>query len=93
MPRLSILLPDGSEKPLFSRKTANISLASVGMNIVKLPFPLLPYQENMRCSSTRTAVYVIEDLGSTNGVKINGLTPMGPAACMKGTILFWERCI
>lgn len=93
MPRLSILLPDGSEKTIVLPKNGEY-FARIGRDEhceIAIPSPSVSGEHALL--QYKDGGYVIEDLGSTNGVKINGLTPMGPAALYEGDDIIWERCI
>lgn len=84
MPRLSILLPDGSEKTIVLPKNGEY-FARIGRDEhceIAIPSPSVSGEHALL--QYKDGGYVIEDLGSTNGVKINGLTPMGPAALYEG---------
>ena len=74
MPRLSIHLPDGSE-----------NFARIGRDEhceIVLPFQSVSGEHALL--QFKEGGYVLEDLGSTNGTKINGLTPMVAATLYDG---------
>lgn len=84
MPRLSILLPDGSEKTIVLPKNGEY-FARIGRDEhceIALPFQSVSGEHALL--QFKDGGYILEDLGSTNGIKINGLTPMGPSALYDG---------
>lgn len=84
MPRLSIQLPDGSEKTIVLPKNGEY-FARIGRDEhceIALPFQSVSGEHALL--QFKEGGYVLEDLGSTNGIKINGLTPMGPAGLYDG---------
>ena len=73
MPRLSILLPDGSEKTIVLPKNGEY-FARIGRDEhceIAIPSPSVSGEHALL--QYKDGGYVIEDLGSTNGVKINAL--------------------
>lgn len=84
MPRLSILLPDGSEKTIVLPKNGEY-FARIGRDEhCEISIPLQSVSGEHCLLQFKEKGYMIEDLGSTNGVKINGLTPQGPATLYDG---------
>lgn len=84
MPRLSIQLPDGSEKTVVLPKNGDY-FARIGRDEhCEIPIPLQSVSGEHALLQSRDNGFAIEDLGSTNGVKINGLTPSGPAMLYDG---------
>lgn len=84
MPRLSIQLPDGSEKTIVLPKNGEY-FARIGRDEhceIVLPFQSVSGEHALL--QFKEGGYVLEDLGSTNGIKINGLTPMGGASLYDG---------
>ena len=84
MPRLSINLPDGSEKTIVLPKNGEY-FARIGRDEhceIVLPFQSVSGEHALL--QFKEGGYVLEDLGSTNGTKINGLTPMGAATLYDG---------
>ncbi len=84
MPRLSIHLPDGSEKTIVLPKTGEY-FARIGRDEhceIVLPFQSVSGEHALL--QFKEGGYILEDLGSTNGTKINGLTPMGAATLYDG---------
>ena len=84
MPRLSIQLPDGSEKTIVLPKNGEY-FARIGRDEhceIVLPFQSVSGEHALL--QFKEGAYVLEDLGSTNGIKINGLTPMGAASPYDG---------
>ena len=84
MPRLSIHLPDGSEKTIVLQKNGEY-FARIGRDEhceIVLPFQSVSGEHALL--QFKEGGYVLEDLGSTNGTKINGLTPMGAATLYDG---------
>ena len=84
MPRLSIPLPDGSEKTIVLPKNGEY-FARIGRDEhceIVLPFQSVSGEHALL--QFKEGGYVLEDLGSTNGTKINGLTPMGAATLYDG---------
>ena len=84
MPRLSIQLPDGSEKTIVLPKNGEY-FARIGRDEhceIVLPFQSVSGEHALL--QFKEGAYVLEDLGSTNGIKINGLTPMGAASLYDG---------
>ena len=84
MPRLSIHLPDGSEKTKVRPKNGEY-FARIGRDEhceIVLPFQSVSGEHALL--QFKEGGYVLEDLGSTNGTKINGLTPMGAATLYDG---------
>ena len=84
MPRLSIHLPDGSEKTIVLPKNGEY-FARIGRDEhceIVLPFQSVSGEHALL--QFKEGGYVLEDLGSTNGTKINGLTPMGAATLYDG---------
>ena len=84
MPRLSIHLPDGSEKTIVL-PTNGEYFARIGRDEhceIVLPFQSVSGEHALL--QFKEGGYVLEDLGSTNGTKINGLTPMGAATLYDG---------
>ena len=84
MPRLSIYLPDGSEKTIVLPKNGEY-FARIGRDEhceIVLPFQSVSGEHALL--QFKEGGYVLEDLGSTNGTKINGLTPMGAATLYDG---------
>lgn len=84
MPRLSIQLPDGSEKTIVLPKNGEY-FARIGRDEhceIVLPFQSVSGEHALL--QFKEGGYVLEDLGSTNGIKINGLTPMGAASLYDG---------
>lgn len=84
MPRLSIHLPDGSEKTIVLPKNSEY-FARIGRDEhceIVLPFQSVSGEHALL--QFKEGGYVLEDLGSTNGTKINGLTPMGAATLYDG---------
>ena len=83
MPRLSIHLPDGSEKHSLPKNGEYF--ARIGRDEhceIVLPFQSVSGEHALL--QFKEGGYVLEDLGSTNGTKINGLTPMGAATLYDG---------
>ena len=79
MPRLSIQLPDGSEKTIVLPKNGEY-FARIGRDEhceIVLPFQSVSGEHALL--QFKEGAYVLEDLGSTKGIKINGLTHMGAA--------------
>ena len=91
MPRLSIHLPDGSEKTIVLPKNGEY-FARIGRDEhceIVLPFQSVSGEHALL--QFKEGGYVLEDLGSTNGTKINGLTPMGAATLYDGDeIALWN---
>lgn len=86
MPRLSIQLPDGSEKTIVLPKNGEY-FARIGRDEhceIVLPFQSVSGEHALL--QFKEGAYVLEDLGSTNGIKINGLTPMGARLSLR-----WRR--
>lgn len=84
MPRLSILLPDGAEKTIVLPKNGEY-FARIGRDEhCEIAVPLPSVSGEHALLQYKDGGYVIEDLGSTNGIKINGLTPMGTAVLYDG---------
>lgn len=84
MPRLSILLPDGSEKTVVLPKNGEY-FARIGRDDhCEIVLPVQSVSGEHALLQSKEGGYVLEDLGSTNGIKINGLTPMGPATLEDG---------
>ena len=84
MPRLSIQLPDGSEKTIVLPKNGEY-FARIGRDEhceIVLPFQSVSGEHALL--QIKEGAYVLEDLGSTNGITINGLTPMGAASLYEG---------
>lgn len=84
MPRLSIHLPDDSEKTIVLPKNGEY-FARIGRDEhceIVLPFQSVSGEHALL--QFKEGGYVLEDLGSTNGTKINGLTPMGAATLYDG---------
>lgn len=84
MPRLSIHLPVGSEKTIVLPKNGEY-FARIGRDEhceIVLPFQSVSGEHALL--QFKEGGYVLEDLGSTNGTKINGLTPMGAATLYDG---------
>ena len=84
MPRLSIPLPDGSEKTIVLPKNGEY-FARIGRDEhceIVLPFQSVSGEHALL--QFKEGGYVLEDLGSTNGTKINGLTPMVAATLYDG---------
>ena len=84
MPRLSIHLPDGSEKTIVLLKNGEY-FARIGRDEhceIVLPFQSVSGEHALL--QFKEGGYILEDLGSTNGTKINGLTPMGAATLYDG---------
>ena len=84
MPRLSIHHPDGSEKTIVLPKNGEY-FARIGRDEhceIVLPFQSVSGEHALL--QFKEGGYVLEDLGSTNGTKINGLTPMGAATLYDG---------
>lgn len=84
MPRLSIHFPDGSEKTIVLPKNGEY-FARIGRDEhceIVLPFQSVSGEHALL--QFKEGGYVLEDLGSTNGTKINGLTPMGAATLYDG---------
>ena len=84
MPRLSIYLPDGSEKTIVLPKNGEY-FARIGRDEhceIVLPFQSVSGEHALL--QFKEGGYVLEDLGSTNGTKINGLTPMVAATLYDG---------
>ena len=84
MPRLSIPLPDWSEKTIVLPKNGEY-FARIGRDEhceIVLPFQSVSGEHALL--QFKEGGYVLEDLGSTNGTKINGLTPMGAATLYDG---------
>ena len=84
MPRLSINLPDGSEKTIVLPKNGEY-FARIGRDEhceIVLPFQSVSGEHALL--QFKEGGYVLEDLGSTNGTKINGLTPMVAATLYDG---------
>ena len=84
MPRLSIHLPDGSEKTIVLPKNGEY-FARIGRDEhceIVLPFQSVSGEHALL--QFKEGGYVLEDLGSTNGTKINGLTPMVAATLYDG---------
>ena len=83
MPLLSIL-PDGSEKTIVLPKNGEY-FARIGRDEhceIVLPFQSVSGEHALL--QFKEGGYVLEDLGSTNGTKINGLTPMVAATLYDG---------
>ena len=84
MPRLSIHLPDGSEKTIVLPKNGEY-FARIGRDEhCEIVLPFLSVSGEHALLQFKEGGYVLEDLGSTNGTKINGLTPMGAATLYDG---------
>lgn len=84
MPRLSIQLPDGSEKTIVLPKNGEY-FARIGRDEhCEIALPCQSVSGEHALLQFKEGNYILEDLGSTNGIKINGLTPMGPAALYDG---------
>ncbi len=84
MPRLSIHLPDRSEKTKVLPKNGEY-FARIGRDEhceIVLPFQSVSGEHALL--QFKEGGYVLEDLGSTNGTKINGLTPMVAATLYDG---------
>ena len=84
MPRPSLHLPDGSEKNIVLPKNGEY-FARIGRDEhceIVLPFQSVSGEHALL--QFKEGGYVLEDLGSTNGTKINGLTPMGAATLYDG---------
>ena len=84
MPRLSIHHPDGSEKTKVLPKNGEY-FARIGRDEhceIVLPFQSVSGEHALL--QFKEGGYVLEDLGSTNGTKINGLTPMVAATLYDG---------
>ena len=84
MPRLSIHLPDGSEKTIVLPQNGEY-FARIGRDEhceIVLPFQSVSGEHALL--QFKEGGYVLEDLGSTNGTKINGLTPMVAATLYDG---------
>ena len=84
MPRLSIPPPDRSEKTIVLPKNGEY-FARIGRDEhceIVLPFQSVSGEHALL--QFKEGGYVLEDLGSTNGTKINGLTPMGAATLYDG---------
>ena len=84
MPRLSIHPPDGSEKTIVLPKNGEY-FARIGRDEhceIVLPFQSVSGEHALL--QFKEGGYVLEDLGSTNGTKINGLTPMVAATLYDG---------
>ena len=84
MPRLSIHHPDGSEKTIVLPKNGEY-FARIGRDEhceIVLPFQSVSGEHALL--QFKEGGYVLEDLGSTNGTKINGLTPMVAATLYDG---------
>ena len=84
MPRLFIPLPDGSEKTIVLPKNGEY-FARIGRDEhceIVLPFQSVSGEHALL--QFKEGGYVLEDLGSTNGTKINGLTPMVAATLYDG---------
>ena len=84
MPRPSIHPPDGSEKTIILPKNGEY-FARIGRDEhceIVLPFQSVSGEHALL--QFKEGGYVLEDLGSTNGTKINGLTPMGAATLYDG---------
>ena len=84
MPRLSIHRPDGDEKTIVLPKNGEY-FARIGRDEhceIVLPFQSVSGEHALL--QFKEGGYVLEDLGSTNGTKINGLTPMGAATLYDG---------
>lgn len=84
MPRLSIYLPDGAEKTIVLPKNGEY-FARIGRDEhceIVLPFQSVSGEHALL--QFKEGGYVLEDLGSTNGTKINGLTPMSSATLYDG---------
>lgn len=84
MPRLSIQLPDGSEKTIVLPKNGEY-FARIGRDEhceIVLPFQSVSGEHALL--QFKEGGYVLEDLGSTNGTKVNGLTPTGTASLYDG---------
>ena len=84
MPRRSIPHPDGSEKTIVLPKNGEY-FARIGRDEhceIVLPFQSVSGEHALL--QFKEGGYVLEDLGSTNGTKINGLTPMGAATLYDG---------
>ena len=84
MPRHSNHLPDGSEKTIVLPKNGEY-FARIGRDEhceIVLPFQSVSGEHALL--QFKEGGYVLEDLGSTNGTKINGLTPMGAATLYDG---------
>ena len=84
MPRHSIHHPDGSEKTIVLPKNGEY-FARIGRDEhceIVLPFQSVSGEHALL--QFKEGGYVLEDLGSTNGTKINGLTPMGAATLYDG---------
>ena len=84
MPRLSIHLPHGSEKTIVLPKNGEY-FARIGRDEhceIVLPFQSVSGEHALL--QFKEGGYVLEDLGSTNGTKINGLTPMVAATLYDG---------
>lgn len=92
MPRLSIHLPDGSEKTIVLPKNGEY-FARIGRDEhceIVLPFQSVSGEHALL--QFKEGGYVLEDLGSTNGTKINGLTPMGAATLYDGDEIALGGC-
>ena len=84
MPRLSVHLPAGSENTIVLPKNGEY-FARIGRDEhceIVLPFQSVSGEHALL--QFKEGGYVLEDLGSTNGTKINGLTPMGAATLYDG---------
>ena len=84
MPRRSIHLPAGSEKTIVLPKNGEY-FARIGRDEhceIVLPFQSVSGEHALL--QFKEGGYVLEDLGSTNGTKINGLTPMVAATLYDG---------
>ena len=84
MPRLSLHHPDGSEKTIVLPKNGEY-FARIGRDEhceIVLPFQSVSGEHALL--QFKEGGYVLEDLGSTNGTKINGLTPMVAATLYDG---------
>lgn len=90
MPRLSIQLPDGSEKTIVLPKNGEY-FARIGRDEhceIVLPFQSVSGEHALL--QFKEGAYVLEDLGSTNGIKINGSRPWVPPLFTMATKLPWE---
>ena len=84
MPRRYNPLPAGSEKTIVLPKNGEY-FARIGRDEhceIVLPFQSVSGEHALL--QFKEGGYVLEDLGSTNGTKINGLTPMGAATLYDG---------
>ncbi len=84
MPRLIIQMPDGSERTIDLPKEGEYSARIGRLEHCDICLPLQSVSSEHALLQLKDGHYVIEDLNSTNGVKINGMTPVGAATLHEG---------